>query len=126
MKTECHRSDPLHERYCLGWQPTDHLPLSFSCLEQWGIKVDALLKMFEHTCMGLDSSAAWGVYHALEHYLADFWDLFDHARSSLPYDPVMQRWIGEASEKNLIATQSEEDEAKRGALTTDEPAPPIQ
>ena len=68
-----------------------------------------------------------GIFFALEDLSSDFSDLLCHARSSLPYDPVMQKWITDASEETLVSTSEEsEDEDDREALTTEEePAPPV-
>jgi hypothetical protein len=107
-----HRSTSIHKKYGgEGWKPflpspDAAKPLALDCLDYWGMELRAQLKIIDDLLSwGGDITAHMhGLYFALDHLADDFNDLLYHARTSLPYDPVMQRWMAEAdaSQESLV------------------------
>lgn len=110
-----HRSVSLCDQYGWGWRPTDYLPLGLSCLENWGMKLGEQVKIFDEILDVLDSSLAYGLYHTLETLCADFDDLLQHARLSLPHDPVVKQLIKEARKAAMEEKKNSNRKSSRTA-----------
>lgn len=114
-------SMPLHERYD-GLDPTQ--PLALDCLDNWHTKFRAQVDILrELVGFGADFSLFIpGIFFALENLSNDFSDLLWHARTSLPHDPVMKKWIAEALEETLVSTRGKGEDGRQALTTEDETA----
>ena len=91
------------EHYAAGWTDQDRLPFGFHCLEVWHKHhlepaIEMLKPLTEKSSeTGMEIR---GIYYALKALCHDAFSLIEYAEETIEYDPVVRRWIEEASQES--------------------------
>ena len=117
--------DPLWQRYAAHWTPRHENPLAVECLQYWmnafknQVQIfDDLFDYFTGPPKQDTGARVDGVLTTLKSLLNDGAALIELMHDTLPTDPVMRRWVKEASKAQ---TQERKDTKQKKSTESQRP-----
>jgi hypothetical protein len=104
---------PLWQRLFPGWTPDRNEPLVVGCLERIATQLRCAFINLDYAfdCVPENdyTESVKGALYGMESLIDTLVEVADMAVETLPYDPVMQRWVAEA--QGIVESESDGEES---------------